>query len=301
MRDCLATRMLSIVMMLLTPAAMLVAETGNTMLYASGKVTLNGTEVARSASVTPGDKIETAGATATMVSQDGSKVTVNPYSAIRYESADVNVVRGTAAINTTDGMPAQAAQISIAPKDKAASYEIARLNNQVIIISHTGALMITEGGTTSELEPGSSSSRAADPSPAPAPAPQAAPVFPGSELSARSVIYIGAIVGGAAVACGLECGMSASSVAPTNMSVTAATRITQYLATVASPTPSLATVSVRLPSRSPALFWPAYPTQRASMLRDMGHNNTTALTAAKQPRKDQPVICEDPSQDGSFC
>jgi hypothetical protein len=222
MRDCLATRMLSIVMMLLTPAAMLVAETGNTMLYASGKVTLNGTEVARSASVTPGDKIETAGATATMVSQDGSKVTVNPYSAIRYESADVNVVRGTAAINTTDGMPAQAAQISIAPKDKAASYEIARLNNQVVIISHTGALMITEGGTTSELEPGSSSSRAADPSPAPAPAPQAAPVFPGSELSARSVIYIGAIVGGAAVACGLECGMSASSVAPTNMSVTAA-------------------------------------------------------------------------------
>ena len=36
MRNCLATKILSIVMMMLTPAAMLMAETSNTMLYASG-------------------------------------------------------------------------------------------------------------------------------------------------------------------------------------------------------------------------------------------------------------------------
>ena len=129
----------------------------------------------------PGDKIETAGATATAINQDGSKVTVNPYSAIRYESQGVNVVRGTAAVSTTDGMPAQAAQITVAPKDKAATYEIARLNNQVVITSHTGALMITEAGTTTELDAGASSSRTADPTPAPAPAPlpQAAPGISG--------------------------------------------------------------------------------------------------------------------------
>jgi hypothetical protein len=214
MRICLATKMLSIVMMLLTPAAMIMAETGNTMLYASGNVTLNGTEVTRSASVTPGDKIETAGSTATTLSQDGSKVTVNPYSAIRYESPGVNVVRGTAAINTSDGMPAKAAQVTVAPKDKAASYEIARLNNQVVITSRTGALMITEAGKTTELEAGGSSARAADPTPAPAPAPQAAPVFPGSGLSSRDVFAIAAVVGGAAVATGLWAGMSAAGVPP---------------------------------------------------------------------------------------
>ena len=60
MRNCLATKLLSIAMMLLTPAAMLMAETGNTMLYAAGNVTLNGKEVARSASVATGDQIETA-------------------------------------------------------------------------------------------------------------------------------------------------------------------------------------------------------------------------------------------------
>ncbi len=221
MRNCLATKILSIVMMLLTPAAMLMAETSNTMLYASGTVTLNGSEVARSASVAPGDRIETAGATATAVNQDGSKVTLNPYSAIRYESEGVNVVRGTAAINTTDGMPARAAQITVAPKDKAATYEIARMDNKVVVTSHTGALMITEAGATTELAAGASSSRTAEPTPAPAPAPapQAFPVFPGSGLTGKQVFFIAAAVGGAAVACGLLCGMSAASVTPNGTSV----------------------------------------------------------------------------------
>jgi ribosomal 50S subunit-recycling heat shock protein len=214
MRNCLAQKILSIAMMVLTPAAMLMAETGNTMLYASGNVTLNGTEVARSASVTPGDRIDTAGATATTVSQDGSKVTVTPYSSVRYESAAVRVDRGTAAITTTDGMTATAAQITVTPKDKAATYEIARLNNQIVITSQTGALMVTEAGKTTEVEAGASSSRTADPTPAPAPAPQAAPVFPGYDLTARQVFAIAAVVGGAAIACGLWCGMAAAGVPP---------------------------------------------------------------------------------------
>ena len=216
MRNSFATKLLSIAMMLVFPAAMLVAETGNTMLYASGNVTLNGKEVARSASVATGDKIETAGATATTVSQDGSKVTVNPYSAIRYESTGVKVVKGTAAITTDDGLPAQVAQITVTPKDKAATYEVARLDNNVIITSHTGALMITDAGKTTELDAGASSSRAAEPAPAPAPAPQAAPVFPGSTLTGKQVFAIGAVVAGASIATGLWAGMNPSQSAPTN-------------------------------------------------------------------------------------
>ena len=220
MRNSFATKLLSIAMMLLTPAAMLMAETGNTMLYASGNVTLNGKEVARSASVATGDKIETAGTTATAVSQDGSKVIVNPYSAIRYQSAGVDVVKGTAAISTTDGLPAQAAQITVTPKDKTATYEIARLNNNVVITSHTGALMITDAGTTTELEAGSSSSRAAEPAAVPAPAPQAAPVFPGSGLTGKQVFAIGGVVGAAAVLCGLWCGGGVSKVPPNGVTIT---------------------------------------------------------------------------------
>jgi hypothetical protein len=217
MRNCLATKLLSIAMMVLTPAAMLMAETGNTVLYASGNVMLNGKEVTRSASVATGDQIETAGYAATTVNQDGSKVTVNPYSAVKVETAGVNVEKGTAAISTNDGMPAQAAQITVTPKDKTATYEIARLNGNVVITSHTGALMVTDAGATTELNAGASSSRAAEPTPAPAPAPQAAPGFPefaGSNLSTKQAWIIAAVVGGAAAACGLLCGMAASGQAP---------------------------------------------------------------------------------------
>jgi len=249
MRNCLATRILSIVMVLLTPAAMLMAETSNTMLYASGTVTLNGTEVARSASVAPGDRIETAGATATAVNQDGSKVTVNPYSAIRYESEGVNVVRGTAAISTTDGMPAHAAQITVAPKDKSATYEIARMDNKVVVTSHTGALMITEAGKTTELDAGSSSSRTAEPTPAPAPAPvpQAAPVFPGSGLTGKQVFAIAAVVGGAAVACGLWCGTAASGVPPSGLTPPAGASVSTHQARSMNRVVQVATAAIARP------------------------------------------------------
>jgi hypothetical protein len=218
MRTSFATKFLSIAMMLLTPAAMLMAETGNTMLYASGNVMLNGKEVTRSASVATGDKIETAGTAATAVSSDGSKVTVTPYSAVRYQSTGVNVVKGTAAVSTTDGLPAQAAQITVTPKDKAATYEIARLNNNVVVTSHTGALMITDAGKTTELEAGSSSSLPADPTPAappaPGPAPQAFPVFPGYGLTTKQVITIAGVTAGAVVIVALWAGMAPSQVAP---------------------------------------------------------------------------------------
>lgn len=223
MRNSFATKLLSIAMMLLTPAAMLMAETGNTTLYASGNVMLNGKEIARSASVATGDKIETAGAAATTVSQDGSKVTVTPYSAIRYESAGVNVVKGAAAITTSDGMSAQAAQVTVSPKDKAATYEIARLDNNIVVTSHTGALMITSAGATTEMAAGTSSSMPAEPTPSaaptPAPAPQAAPVFPGSGLSRKDAWIIASVVGGAGVAVGLWAGMAPSAAKPTGSSV----------------------------------------------------------------------------------
>jgi len=244
MRNCLATKLLSIAMMLLTPAAMLMAETGNTVLYASGNVTLNGKEVSRSASVATGDRIETAGYAATTMSQTGSKVTVNPYSAVKVETAGVNVVKGTAAISTNDGMPAQAAQITVTPKDKTATYEIARLNDNVVITSHTGALMITEAGATTELNAGGSSSRPADPTPAavPAPAPQAAPQFAGSGLTTKQAWGIAAVVGGAAAACGFLCGMAAASLPPHFSNSTSAThqgrsisRVAQIARVVAAP------------------------------------------------------------------
>lgn len=222
MRDCFATKIISIVLMVLTPAAMLMAETSNTMLYARGTVLLNGADVASSAPVVPGDKIDTAGSTAVTVDHNGSKVTVNPYSSLSYEADGVKVFRGGATVETNEGMTAKVSQITVAPVDKTATYEIARLNNKVTITSHTGALMITDAGTTSTLEPGASSTLNADPTqtPAPAPAAQPFPHFPGSDVPHKKLIAIGLVVGGIAAACGLWCGTNPSNNPPNGFTVT---------------------------------------------------------------------------------
>lgn len=214
MRDCFATKIVSIVMMVLTPAAVLMAESSNTMLYAKGIVLLNGVDVARSAPVTPGDKIETAGSSAVTIDPNGSKITVNPYSSVGYATDGVKVFRGSANVETSSGMAATVSQITVTPVDKTATYEVARLNNKVTITSHNGALKVADAGVTSTLDAGTSSTLDADPTPTPAPAPQAAPSMIGSDTSYGKLIAIGAVVGGVAVACGLWCGMSAASVAP---------------------------------------------------------------------------------------
>jgi hypothetical protein len=220
MRNSFATKILSIALMILTPSAMVMAETSNTMLYAKGTVLLNGADVARSAAVTAGDKIDTAGATATTIDQNGSKVSVNPYSSLRYEANGLNVYRGGASVQTSSGMSAKVSQITVAPADKNATYEIARLDNKVTITSRSGALMITDAGATTTLEAGASSTLNADPTPTPAPAPQAAPTMVGSDVSHGKLIAIGAVVAGVAVACGLWCGTAASSVPPNGFTTT---------------------------------------------------------------------------------
>ncbi len=151
------------------------------------------------------------------MSSDGSKVTVNPYSAVRYESAGVNVVKGTAAVSTTDGLPAQAAQVTVTPRTRLRPTRSRASNNNVVITSKTGALMVTDAGKTTEMDAGTSSSvpAAAAPAPAPAPpAPQGFPVFPGSGLTTKQVLTISAVVAGAVAITALWAGMSPSQVAP---------------------------------------------------------------------------------------
>lgn len=266
MRDSFVMKLVSVVMMLLTPAVLLMAETNSTMLYAKGSVLLNGIDVARSAAVSAGDRIETAGSSAVTVDQNGSKVTVNRYSAVRYESDSVRVLRGGANVETGNGMAARVAQISVTPKTNQASYEIARLDNKITITSHAGALMVSDAGTTSTLEPGASSTLNADPqATTPAPAPQAAPAqnTGGGDVGYGKLFAIGAVVAAGAVACGLWCGTSASSLAPGNQSTKGSNNM--HMARHMTALQRVATVAASHPAISRAVAATARSTVRSSV------------------------------------
>lgn len=219
MRDGLVGKIIGVVLMLVTPAAMLMAESSNAMLYAKGSVLLNGAAVERSTSVSAGDQIQTAGESAVAVNTTGSTITVDPYSTVKYGQNSIELVKGTASVKTTDGMPTRVAGVSIAPADKSATYEVARLENKLLVTSRDGALAINEAGRTSTVNTGETGTVALDPAPAPQ-APAASATGNGTitnptnfhwpSITHKQAIIIGAIVGGAAVACGLLCGTASA-------------------------------------------------------------------------------------------
>ena len=142
-------KIVSLVLVVRFPAAMLFGETGGAMVYAKGAVSINGVNVSNTSSIFSGDRVDTADASAVTINQTGSSIAVNPNSSVRYEKNDVDVYRGTARVSTSNGMAARVDQLNISPKDKTAKFEIARLDNKVLVTSHEGQLLLSGAGKVS--------------------------------------------------------------------------------------------------------------------------------------------------------
>lgn len=177
-------KIVSLVLVVVFPAAMLFGETGGAMVYAKGAVSINGVNVSNTSSIFSGDRVDTADASAVTINQTGSSIAVNPNSSVRYEKNDVDVYRGTARVSTSNGMAARVDQLNISPKDKTAKFEIARLDNKVLVTSHEGQLLLSGAGKSATVEPGTSATVDLDP-----PAPQG-----GSSAGGGSGLPVWAII-----------------------------------------------------------------------------------------------------------
>ncbi len=160
------SKFVSVVLVVVFPAAMMFAETSGAMVYAQGTVSVNGSPVSNSTSLFSGDRVDTAAASMVTINQTGSSVAMNPNSSLRYEKSDVELVRGTARVSTSNGMAARVDQLSISPKQKAAKFEVARLDNKVLVTSREGELVLSGAGKTATVEPGTAATVDLDP-PAP--------------------------------------------------------------------------------------------------------------------------------------
>lgn len=137
-------------------AALMTAQTGGAMLSVTGRVMVNGSSVEDFTSIFPGDRLDTANSSLVSLNRTGSSVVVNPNSTIQYEQSTVDVIRGAAHISTMNGMSAHAGPIAVIPNDKAAKFDIVRLDNSISVTSRSGALTVIDGSRTSTLEPGES-------------------------------------------------------------------------------------------------------------------------------------------------
>jgi hypothetical protein len=81
---------------------------------------------------------------------------VSPNSSIQYAPTSVEVIQGTARLNTDKGMSVSVGRILVSPKDGVAKFDVVRTENKVVVVSREGVLTVQDGGHTVVVQPGAS-------------------------------------------------------------------------------------------------------------------------------------------------
>jgi hypothetical protein len=126
------------------------------MLYATGKVSVNGAAIARATSVFDGDQIITQGRSAGTVSLNGSSVLVHSDSSVIFTKSAVVVNFGGAVVKTTQSMGTTSGDVNIATLAPAARYDVVQYNQLVRVTALEGGLKIQQGANSFNLEAGKS-------------------------------------------------------------------------------------------------------------------------------------------------
>jgi|SRR5271157_3941701 len=212
-------KLVAVLLLVVCPSALLLAERPSATLYATGTVTLNGAPAAKSMSVFAGDRIDTAEASVVSVNRGGSSLIVNPNSSVQYQSDGFTILKGKTSARTSNGMSAHAGALSVIPKGNSALFDVSRNGNSVLVASREGTLTLTDGIETATLEPGYTAKVILDPGdqePKPAatasgqdqgPKPAATAKGQGNKPKKGLIILIVATAAASvAIVCILECG-----------------------------------------------------------------------------------------------
>jgi hypothetical protein len=176
--------LVAVLLLVICPSTVLMAERPSAMLYATGAVTLNGMPAAKSMSVFAGDRIDTADASVVSINRSGLSLVIDPDSSVQYQNNGFAILKGKASARTSNGMSAHAGALSVIPKGSSALFDVSREGKTVIIASREGALTLTDGVQTATLEPGYTAKISLDPQDTdPKPAAAAAGPAPGQNTN----------------------------------------------------------------------------------------------------------------------
>ena len=213
MFSLITRKILALLLVIVFSSAALMADRPSAMLITSGTVRLNGTVLPQSTSVFTGDVIDTAADSVGSLSRSGSSVVVDPDSSVRYQDDGVSVLKGTARVQTSKGLPAHAGSISVTPVTNNALFDIRIDGKTALIGSRAGALTLTDGVESYTLDPGHTAKVDISQDQGQAPRPAAK----GGEKKKKPpawLIWVAVAAGAFAVACALTCGLGAAALSP---------------------------------------------------------------------------------------
>jgi hypothetical protein len=215
MFSLITRKILALLLVIVFPSAVLMADRPSAMLITSGMVRLNGTVLPHSTSVFTGDVIDTAADSVGSLSRSGSSVVVDPDSSVRYQDDGVSLLKGTARVQTSKGLAAHAGPISVIPVTNDALFDVRTDGKTALITSRLGALTLTDGAESFTLDAGHTAKVSVDVSQDQGQAPK--PAAKGGEKKKKPpvwLIWVVAAGGAFAVACALTCGAGAAAISP---------------------------------------------------------------------------------------
>jgi hypothetical protein len=145
---------LALLLTVICPSSILMADRPSAMLQASGTVRLNGTPSPTSMSVFKGDLIDTAEASVASVSRSGFYVVVDPLSSIRYQDNGFAILKGKTRVRTTNGATVHVGSISLIPVLATTLFDVSSDGVTALVTTREGELTLTDGTETTTLEPG---------------------------------------------------------------------------------------------------------------------------------------------------
>lgn len=215
---------ISWVMVLLFPLSLVAADTGSALLHSDGGVWVNGTEVANSTTVFPGDLIETKAGFVADLAADGSALLIQGESIVKFQGNYLILEHGNVAVATSTAFAVHVNCIKVEPVSKdRTQYDVIHLSTKVEVAAHKDDVNITQGGALRKTSAESNKSQSAtvhegeqatrdESSVCGAAAP---PHGAGNALNTKWLEVGGAGAGGAVVLCLLLCkGSKQSAVSP---------------------------------------------------------------------------------------
>ena len=195
-------------MIAVTPAALVAADSGAAMLYGrgGGAVWLNGRPLPRSSAVFPGDLIQTQPESLATLDASGSGVIVLPDSLIKFEGNAVSLEHGGISVATSRGMVAFAREVTVTPASNTwTEFEVVDASGTVQVVASKGDVKVNCGKGTATLSEGEQATRDQSGN-CKKRRKGGAPPLPGNgSILTDPHVLAGALIGGGAIVCLLLC------------------------------------------------------------------------------------------------
>jgi len=153
------------VLLFMMPAALSAQNAPAAVIFGTGAVYLNGSPLTNSFAITPGDVIQTRDNGVATITANGSSLTIDSNSIVRFQGDGFALDRGSLSISTGKGMSIYARDFKITPASGDwTQFYITRSSGTIGIIARKNSVNVTCGANSSTVKEGQQLSREDAPS-----------------------------------------------------------------------------------------------------------------------------------------